>query len=277
MKEYPAYRYIAVFKDHWEIREGTESDMNRVVNESCDDGFMNEKGTTIPGVQMLYQDGLIDRDESRLKAFVNPYSAPFSAYGTVVFMNFVLVGFDDYTDEEEAALQKMSEDDRRRYYDEHPLEYRSLTDEELAQCLQLLEAEKTRRENVSVAAAVRRCPEAEKELRLKRDELFMLQRVLPDGELDSDTSLWSPFLSFAEVLAFIRDRLLTQDPALPKPRYVLEKWASKGDFNLTFFRFKDELIEVEPPGEDFHMEQTARFEMEGDEIVSGLVRKSISE
>ena len=266
MKKTPACRYIAVFRDHWEVREGTESDMNRVVNESCDDGFMNEKGTAIPGVQMLYQDGLIDRDESERKAFVNPYSAPFSVYGKAAYMNFVLVGFDDYTDEEEVALRKMSEDDRRRYYDEHPLEYRSLTDEELAQCLQLLEAEKTRRENISVAAAVRRCPEAEKELRLKRDELFMLQRVFPDGELDSDTSLWSPFLSFAEVLAAIRDRLVTQDPALPKPRYVLEKWASKGDFNLTFFRFKDELIEVEPPDEDFHMEQTAVFCLEGDEV-----------
>ena len=266
MKEYPAYRYIAVFRDHWEIREGTESDMNRVVNESCDDGFMNEKGTTVPGVWMLYQDGLIDRDGTRPKAFVNPYSAPFSVYGTAVFMNFALVGFDDYTVAEEAALQKMSEDDRRRYYDEHPLEYRSLTDEELAQCQQLLEAEMTRKENVSVAAAVRRCPEAEKELRLKRDELFMLQRVLPDGELDPDTSLWSPFLSFAEVLAAVRDRLVTQDPALPKPRYVLEKWASKGDFNLTFFRFKDELIEAEPPDEDFHMEQTAVFCLEGDEV-----------
>ena len=106
MKEYPAYRYIAVFRDHWEIRKGTEADMNRVVNESCDDGFMNEKGTTIPGVQMLYQDGLIDRDESRPKAFVNPYSAPFSAYGTAVLMNFVLVGFDDYRTKKRLPFRK---------------------------------------------------------------------------------------------------------------------------------------------------------------------------
>ena len=55
---------------------------------------------------------------------------------------------------------------------------------------------------------------------------------------------------------------------MPKPKYTLEKWAAKGAFNLTFFRFKDELIEVEPPDEDFHMELTARFELEGDEVVS---------
>ena len=90
--------------------------------------------------------------------------------------------------------------------------------------------------------------------------------MLPDGELDPDTSHWSPFLSFAEVLAAIRDWLITQDPALPKPHYTLEKWASKGDFNLSFFRFRDELIEVEPPNEDYHMEQVARFELEGDEV-----------
>ena len=72
--EYPLCRYIAVYEDHWEVREGTELDMGRIVDECCDDGFVNEKGTTVPGVWMLWQDGLIDRDESNPKEFVNPYS-----------------------------------------------------------------------------------------------------------------------------------------------------------------------------------------------------------
>ena len=105
---YPVCRYIAVYKDYWEVREGTELDMNDIVDEFCDDGFVNEKGTTVPGVQMLYQDGIIDRDESNPKAFVNPFSAQFSGYWKSIHMNFVLVCFDDYMDEEEAALRKMS-------------------------------------------------------------------------------------------------------------------------------------------------------------------------
>ena len=437
--EYPTCRFIAVYEDHWEIREGTELDMNQVVDEFCDDGLVSEKGTTIPGVQMLYQDGLIDRDESKSRVFGNPYSAPFSVYGDAVSMNFVLVGFDDYTNEEEAALQKMSDEDQQRYFEEHPLEYRSLTDEEIAQCTQLLELvfaqgktvflggsqtytclpdegkarldvwmsnnalflvgdckgadqlmqqylhEKgyrnvfvyvsgdeirhnegdwdvvhchgaaapysyefykikdeamadladtalmlwdgespgtreniiemrqqgkpvtvlrtngawcweeycgdsgnrisdenlrkelrryERAENVGIAAAVKRCPRAEKDLHLKKDEIFMLQWALPNGQPDPEATAYQPFLSFTDVLAAVRDELVKRDPALPKPYYRLEKWVSQGDFNLTFFRFRDELIEVEPPDEDFHMEQTACFELSGDEVVSfRLIKK----
>ena len=431
--EYPLCRYIAVYEDHWEVREGTELDMGRIVDECCDDGFVNEKGTTVPGVWMLWQDGLIDRDESNPKEFVNPYSAAFSVYGEAVSMNFVLVGFDDYSDEEEAALRKMTDDEQQRYYEEHPLDYRSLSDDELAQCLRKLEDIKlpekkiflggsqtltalpdevlsclncwmkggvsflvgdskgsdrlmqkylhqhdyknvtvyvsgdevrcnegswevvhcpsfalphsyefylakdirmaeladeafmlwdgespgtreniirmrqrgkavkvcrmhgawcweekcsdaytglsdeglqnelkryTREEGIGIRTAVSRCPKAEKELCLKRDEVFMLHRIMPAGQCDGKAPVYQPFLSFADVLAAIRDELITGDPSSPKPRYTLEKWVSKGDFNLTFFRFKDELIEVEPPDEDFHMEQTARFELEGDEVVS---------
>ena len=51
------------------------------------------------------------------------------------------VGFDDYTDEENATLRQMSRQELRQYVLEHPLDYRSLTDEEIAQCIQLLEAE----------------------------------------------------------------------------------------------------------------------------------------
>ena len=125
-------------------------------------------------------------------------------------------------------------------------------------------------ENVSIAAVVRRCPRAAEALRLTRDESFLLYKVSSDGQENARErpSAYRPFLSFTDVLAAIRDELIGRDPAAPKPLYVLEKWASKGDFNLSFFRFKDELIEVEPPNEDFHMEQTARFELEGDEVVS---------
>ena len=52
------------------------------------------------------------------------------------------VGCDDYTDEENAALRQMSKQELRQYVLEHPLDYRSLTDEEIAQCVQLLEAKK---------------------------------------------------------------------------------------------------------------------------------------
>ena len=138
---YPVCRYIAVYKDYWEVREGTELDMNDIVDEFCDDGFVNEKGTTVPGVQMLYQDGIIDRDENDSKAFLNPFSTPFCGYRKTFDMNFVLVGCDDYTDEENAAFWKMSRKEQLRYVQEHPLDYRSLTDEEIAQCVQLLEAE----------------------------------------------------------------------------------------------------------------------------------------
>ena len=431
--EYPLCRYIAVYEDHWEVREGTELDMGRIVDECCDDGFVNEKGTTVPGVWMLWQDGLIDRDESNPKEFVNPYSAAFSVYGEAVSMNFVLVGFDDYSDEEEAALRKMTDDEQQRYYEEHPLDYRSLSDDELAQCLRKLEDIKlpekkiflggsqtltalpeevrsrlscrmkggasfligdckgadqlmqkylhengyedvtvyvsgdevrhnegawnvvycpssarphsyefysakdvrmaetadeafmlwdgeshgtreniiqmrqlgkevtvcrkhgawcweekctdaytglsdeglqnelkryTREEGIGIRTAVSRCPNAEKELHLKRDEVFMLHRIMQAGQRGEKALDYQPFLSFTDVLAALRDELVTRDPSLPKPKYTLEKWASKGDFNLTFFRFKDELIEVELPDEDYHMEQTARFELEGDEVVS---------
>ena len=431
--EYPLCRYIAVYEDHWEVREGTELDMGRIVDECCDDGFVNEKGTTVPGVWMLWQDGLIDRDESNPKEFVNQYSAAFSVYGEAVSMNFVLVGFDDYSDEEEEALQKMSNEEMQRFFEEHPLDYRSLSDDEIEKCIRLLESVSARgkavflggsqtctslpeevrsrlscrmkggvsfligdckgadqlmqkylhekgyedvtvyvsgdevrhnegawkvihcassarpnsyefysakdirmaeaaneafmlwdgeshgtreniirmrqlgkavtvyreqggwcweekytdayttisdeglsselkrysgEENSGIHAAVSRCPKAEKELYLKRDEVFMLHRIIPNGQLDPASPVWQPFLSFTDVLAVIRDELVTGDPSLPKPKYTLEKWASKGDFNLTFFRFKDKLIEVEPPDEDFHMEQTARFELEGDEVVS---------
>ena len=430
---YPVCRYIAVYKDYWEVREGTELDMNEIVDEFCDDGFVNEKGTTVPGVQMLYQDGIIDRDESNPKAFVNPFSAQFSGYGKSIHMNFVLVGFDDYTDEEEAAFRKMPREEQLRYVHEHPLDYRSLTDEEITQCIRLLEGvsaqgkrvflsgsqtctalpdeilsrlncwmkgrvsfligdckgadqlmqkylhengyedvtvfvsgdeirhnegswnvvhcpssarphsyefysakdvrmaetadeafmlwdgkspgtreniirmrqrgkavkvcrmhgawcweEKctdaytglsdeglqnelkryTREESIGIRTAVSRCPKAEIELHLKRDEVFMLHQVVPAGQRDDKALDYQPFLSFTDVLEAIRDELVTRDPSLPKPKYTLEKWASRGDFNLTFFRFKDELIEVEPPNEDFHMEQTTRFELEGDEVVS---------
>ena len=264
--KYPVCRYIAVYKDHWEIREGTELDMNEIVDEFCDDGLVSEKGTTVPSVQMLYQDGIIDRDESNPKAFVNPFSAQFTGYGKAFQMNFVLVGFDDYTDEENDALRKMSRQEILQYVRAHPLDYRSLTDEEIAQCVQLLEAEKMRRENISIAAAVSRCPEAEKELHLQRDEVFMLHRVMQAGQRDDKALDYQPFLSFTDVLAAIRDELVMRDPSLPKSKYTLEKWASKGNFNMSFFRFRDELIEVEPPDEDFHMEQTAAFYMEGDEV-----------
>ena len=433
--DYPVCRFIAVYEDHWEIREGTELDMNEIVDEFCDDGLVSEKGTTVPGVQMLYQDGIIDRDESNpeaFKAFVNPFSAQFSGYGKAIHMNFVLVGFDDYTDEEEAALRKMSKQEILQYVRKHPLDYRSLSDEEIAQCTQLLEGvfaqgkkvflggsqtyaflpdegkarldawmsnnalflvgdcegadqlmqlylhekgyrnvfvyvsgdeirhneggwevvhchaaaaphsyefykvkdtamadladtalmlwdgespgtreniiemrqkgktvtilrthgawcweeycgdsrsrisdENLRKElrryesaeNVSIAAAVKRCPRAEKELHLKRDEVFLLRQALLDGQPDPAAAAYTPFLSFTDVLASVRDELVQQDPALPKPYYRLEKWASKGDFNLTFFRFRDELIELEPPDEDFHMEQTAVFYLDGDEVM----------
>ena len=431
--EYPLCRYIAVYEDHWEIREGTELDMGRIVDECCDDGFVNEKGTTVPGVWMLWQDGVIDRDESNPKEFVNPYSAAFSVYGEAVSMNFVLVGFDDYSDEEEAALRKMSDEEQQLYYEEHPLDYRSLSDDELAQCLRKLEdvrltekkiflggsqtfavlpkavrerldawmkkqalfvvgdckgadrlmqrcladqgyekvfvhvsgdevrfneggwevvnclssypphsyqfykakdyamaeiAEEaiilwdgksagTReniidmrrlgkpvtvflsdgekcaeefsgneastisdrqlqqelkrydaRESVSIQTAVRRCPRAEEELHLKKNEVFMLCRTLPNGQPDPAFLPYPPFLSFTDVLAVIRDEMLRQSSADRKPSYVLEKWTSKGDFNLTFFRYRDELIEVTPPDEDYHMEQTVRFDLAGDEVVS---------
>ena len=36
----------------------------------------------------------------------------------------------------------MSKQELRQYVLEHPLDYRSLTDEEIAQCVQLLEAKK---------------------------------------------------------------------------------------------------------------------------------------
>ena len=114
---------------------------------------------------------------------------------------------------------------------------------------------------------VSRCPKAEKELYLKRNEVFMLHRIIPAGQPTDETAVYQPFLSISDVLAAIRDEMVTRDPALPKPGYTLEKWASKGDFNLTFFRFKDELIEVEPPDEDFHMEQTAVFYLDGDEVM----------
>ena len=430
---YPVCRFIAVYEDHWEIREGTEPEMYRIVNELCDDGYTNEQGTTIPGVSMLWQDGSIDEDENNRKEFINPYSAPFSVYGDSVSMNFVLVGYDDYTDEEEEALQKMSNEEMQRFFEEHPLDYRSLSDDEIEKCIRLLESvsargkavflggsqtctslpkevrsrlncwmkgsvsflvgdskgsdrlmqkylhqhdyenvtvyvsgdevrcnegsweivhcpsfalphsyefylakdirmaeladeafmlwdgespgtreniirmrqrgkavkvcrmhdawcweEKctdaytglsdeglqnelkryTREEGIGIRTAVSRCPNAEKELHLKRDEVFMLHRIMQAGQRGEKAIDYQPFLSFTDVLAAIRDELVTGDPSLPKPKYTLEKWASKGDFNLTFFRFKDELIEVEPPNEDFHMEQTTRFELEGDEVVS---------
>ena len=123
-------------------------------------------------------------------------------------------------------------------------------------------------ENVGIAAAVTRCPRAEKELHLQKDEVFLLRRLLSDGQPDPEAVLYPPFLSFTDVLAVIRDEMIGQDSADRKPSYALEKWMAKGSFNLTFFRFRDELIEVTPPDEDYHMEQTARFDLEGDEVVS---------
>ena len=139
---YPICRFIAVYKDHWEVREGTELDMNEIVDEFCDVPLVSEKDTPVPGVSMLYQDGIIDRDENDSKAFLNPFSTPFCGYRKTFDMNFVLVGCDDYTDEVNAALRQMSRQELRQYVLEHPLEYRSLTDEEIAQCIQLLEAKK---------------------------------------------------------------------------------------------------------------------------------------
>lgn len=120
-------------------------------------------------------------------------------------------------------------------------------------------------ENISISSAVRRCPRAGADLHLKRDETFMLQRMTPDHQPDP-AATYRPFLSFTDVLEAIRDEMVQLTPDAPKPTYTLEKWTSKGDFNLTFFRFRDELIEVEPPDEDFHMEQTAVFYLEGDEV-----------
>ena len=45
--DYPVCRFIAVYEDHWEIREGTELDMNEIVDEFCDDGLVSEKGTPV--------------------------------------------------------------------------------------------------------------------------------------------------------------------------------------------------------------------------------------
>ena len=70
--------------------------------------------------------------ENDQKAFLNPFSAPFAGYGKTFHMNFVLVGCDDYTDEENTTLRQMSKQELRQYVLEHPLEYRSLTDEEIA-------------------------------------------------------------------------------------------------------------------------------------------------
>ena len=371
------FRFIAVYEDRYEVREGTERDMAAIVDEDCGNGgLVNDKGTVIDGVRMLYQDG----DYPEENFFSNPFSGPFDRYHHRVAMNFVLVGAD-------------GDDD-----------YRSLTDEEAERCLSLLKAvffpkmtvllggsqtyselpeevknrldflmsrwaafvvgdsegadrlmqeylhgknyprvtvygswdramadmadeglflwdgesqrtreniiflreqdkavsifrtngpwcweeKATRRgasvsddslkdelkryeeaESICIKAAIRRCPRAEKALRLKRDESFLLYRSAPEGQAEVYQSLSSyrPFLSFADVLAAIRDEMVGADQAAPKPSYVLEKWTSRGDFNLSFFRFKDELIEVEPPNEDYHMEQTARFELEGDEVV----------
>ena len=122
--------------------------------------------------------------------------------------------------------------------------------------------------DITISTAVRRCPRAEEELQLRKDESFLLYRAVSEDSGDPPTpSVYRPFLSFTDVLAAIRDELVGVDPAAPKPTYILEKWTSKGDFNLSFFRFRDELIEAEPPNEDYHMEQTARFKLEGDEVV----------
>ncbi len=142
--------------------------------------------------------------------------------------------------------------------------YSSINDEKLQDELKRYSVEESR----VIRAAVRRCPEAAKELHLKKDEAFTLERLLPNVKPDPDSPLYQPFLSFTDALAVIGDEMVSRDPALPKPRYVLEKWTSKGEFNLTFFRNRDELYDLDPPQDDYHMEQTARFEMEGDEVVS---------
>ena len=421
MMEYerPVCRFIAVYEDHWEIREGTDLDMDDIVNEFCEWGCENDIDTNIPGVWMLYQDGDTSPTESRHEYFWNPFS---EAVGWNAEMNFVLFGFDGYDENGDLV------DDKWPYY-------RSLTDEEIAQCVQRLESvtlperkvflggsqtwtvlpvevkntldcwmrrhiafligdrkgadqlmqkylhekgyEKVTvyvnsgdevrcdeggwgvahvlspawpysdeycsardirmaeaadeayllwdgnsirtRENiirmrqlgkdvtvcreqagwcweeectdthsslsdeclqnelrrysweentVINAAILRLAREAEKELHLKKDEAFTLERLLPNAKPDPDSPLYRPFLSFTDALAVIGDEMVSRDPALPKPRYVLEKWTSKGEFNLTFFRNRDELYDLDPPQDDYHMEQTARFELEGDEIVS---------
>ena len=418
--EGPVCRFIAVYEDHWEIREGTSDDMAEIVYESCDDLFRNDyiTETVLPGVCMLHQCEISEAAEAKHEAFENPFARAFGRFAEN--MNFVLFGAsDDYRDNWFIYFRTWK--------------YRSLTDEEIAQCLRLLESvtlperkvflggsqtwtvlpeevkgsldcwmrrhiaflvgdgkgadqlmqqylhekgyekvtvfvsgdevrcneggwnvvhcdsfarsrsdefysakdirmaetadeafllwdgeslgtresiirmrqlgkevtvcrelagwcweerctdwhsslsdEKlqdelkrySEEESRVIRAATRRCPEAAKELQLKKDEVFMLERLLPDGSSESGAPSFRPFLSFADALAQIGDEMVTRDPALPKPHYVLEKWAAKGDFNRTFFRFRDELIEVDPPDEDYHMELTARFELEGDEVVS---------
>ena len=123
-------------------------------------------------------------------------------------------------------------------------------------------------ESTCIAAAIHRCPRAKEDLHLQKDELFMLQRMRAGGMPDPESPAYRPFLSFTDVLEAIRDEMISRDPAQPKPYYKLEKWSAKWNFNLTFFRFREELIEVEPPEDDYHMVQTAVFYLDGDEVVS---------
>lgn len=119
----PVYHFVAVYEDHWEIREGTCDDMDDIVTEFFMSGLLAEMPTTISGVWMLCElDGKIDMAVSNHEVFINPFSAPF---GRTVEMNFVLFGHDDNND---------NKDKDQCFY------YRSLTDEEITQCLILLES-----------------------------------------------------------------------------------------------------------------------------------------
>ena len=413
--ERPVCRFIAVYEDHWEIREGTSDDMDKIVYEFCDDKFQGYRSmkTFIPGVYMLLQSEVSEMTDAKHVTFANPFS---SVFERTIDMNFVLFGFDGYGEN--------GDDDIDPFFD-----YRSLTDEEISQCLQLLESvsvperkvflggsqtwtalpekalsslncwmrrhiaflvgdskgadklmqqylhekgyekvtvfvsgdevrcnegdwnvvhcassaqphsdefysakdirmaeaadeafllwdgeshetheniirmrrlgkevtvcreeagwcweEKntcwyetlsddklqrySRDESDAIRAAVRRCPGAKKELQLKRDEVFKLERSPQNGEPNPGPRFRRFFLSFADVLAVIGEDMESKAHAFPKPRYNLEKWFVRGEFNRYFYHTGDELIEVNPQNEDHHRELMTFFWLDGEEVVN---------
>ena len=104
-----------------------------------------------------------------------------------------------------------------------------------------------KREASCIAAAAAGCPRAEAELLLRRDEVFMLRRVLPNGQPDPASPLYPAFLNFSEVEERIRQEAAAEETAMPRQAYALEKWKAQGGFQI---------------------QQTVRFDMEGGAVKS---------